>query len=212
MRVKNLLLVVPVGDGAQWPSSSSAPVRQPINVSLTIPYDLRTAAARDDILRFANYLSHSEYQSIRHHSSINYGSLSKIVTISLDAYATSGFSSLERLLDHIFDTCFQAFEAISQMTVHIIKPRALPYAKNVSITSTRVRDGSRVGIVDVLSLEQLSCNLVVGLNACEREDKQVVDFDVDIATESVEKGDVFDWRTLSKNLRMVRSLLVLLFD
>ncbi|KAI9438271.1 Dihydropteroate synthase [Lactarius indigo] len=85
------------------------------------------------------------------------------------------------------------------MTVDVVKPRALPYAEGVRISSSRTRDGSRL-VPDRLSIQRLSCNLIVGLNPCEREDKQLVYFDVDISAFH-EPGSGFDLRRLAKEIR-----------
>ena len=156
-----------------------------MRVSVSIPYDLRPAAAGDDISK-----------------SINYGSLSKQILISVED-PSSEFRSLEHFLDHIFLTCFDAFPEIREMAVDVLKPRALPYAEGVRILSSRLRDGSRLA-PDRLSVQQLSCNLVVGLNPCEREDKQLVYFDVDISA-SHELGGGFDLRRLAKEIHQVRT-------
>ncbi|KAH9000544.1 Dihydropteroate synthase [Lactarius hatsudake] len=78
------------------------------------------------------------------------------------------------------------------MTVDVVKPRALPYAEGVL-------DGSRLA-PDRLSIQRLSCNLIVGLNPCEREDKQLVYFDVDISAFH-KPGSGFDLRRLAKDIR-----------
>ncbi|KAI0060020.1 Dihydropteroate synthase [Artomyces pyxidatus] len=88
------------------------------------------------------------------------------------------------------------------MAVKIVKPRALPYAECVGISSSRTRDGSYVGF-NIFSIMQLSCNLIVGLNACEREDKQVVHFDVDFARQTSANDEAFDFRGLGKYLRQI---------
>ncbi|KZV74986.1 Dihydropteroate synthase [Peniophora sp. CONT] len=72
----------------------------------------------------------------------------------------------------------------------------MPYAESVSINSRRLRDGARLG-PDRFLLNKLACNLIVGLNPCEREDKQLVHFDVEIQR----SGNVFDWRRLGQHLR-----------
>lgn len=189
VRVRNLLLIVPISNGAQWPPKNpSLPTKQPIRLSLTIPHDVRLAAANDDVS-----------------ASINYGSLSSTVLKSLDApQFNSGFASLEALLDHIFATCFEAFDAITEMALNLVKPRASPYAEGFGIQSTRRRDGTRVGR-DIWTIEELRCNLIVGLNACEREDKQAVHFNVGVSR-SYDDGDAgpFDFRSLCKRLREVR--------
>ena len=156
-----------------------------MRVSVSIPYDLRPAAAGDDISK-----------------SINYGSLSKRILASVED-PSSEFGSLEHFLDHVFITCFGAFSDIREMTVDVVKPRALPYAEGVRILSSRARDRSRLA-PDRLSIQRLSCNLIVGLNACEREDKQLVYFDVDISA-SHEPSSGFDFRRLAKEIRQVRS-------
>ena len=198
IRIRNLLLLAHVADGAQWPSSTSAPVRQPVRVSVHIPYDLRAAAERDDIAK-----------------SVNYGSLSKRVLASVEDPGASSphtFRSLEQLADHIFDTCFGAFAEIQHMTLDVVKPRALPYADAIRVLSSRARDGSRLS-PDCFAIQQLSCNVVVGLNPCEREDKQLVCFDVDISSIfASEPENAFDFRLLAKDIRQVCITACLLED
>jgi dihydroneopterin aldolase/2-amino-4-hydroxy-6-hydroxymethyldihydropteridine diphosphokinase/dihydropteroate synthase len=155
-----------------------------VRVSVSVPHDLRLAAAGDDISK-----------------SINYGSLSKRILASVED-PSSEFGSLEHFLDHIFLTCFGAFPEIREMSIDVVKPRALPYAEGVRILSSRARDGSRLA-PDCLSIQRLSCNLIVGLNPCEREDKQLVYFDVDISALH-EAGNGFDFRRLAKEIHQVR--------
>ena len=206
IRIRNLLLLARVADGAQWPSPTSAPVRQPVRVSVSIPYDLRAAAEGDDILK-----------------SINYGSLSKRVLASVEGDASipsSGstcvaFRSLEHLSDHIFGTCFDAFPEIKHITLDVVKPRALPYADGIRVLSSRARDGSRLA-PDRFAIQQLSCNVVVGLNPCEREDKQLACFDVDISSSAAstsvtpepETENALDFRLLARDIRQVSLLVV----
>ncbi|KAA1471926.1 Dihydropteroate synthase, partial [Dentipellis sp. KUC8613] len=85
--------------------------------------------------------------------------------------------------------------------VHIVKTRATPYSDGVGILSTRARDGERCG-PDVYILERLAVNLIVGLNACEREDEQVVHFDVELARDA-DHDNNFAFRHLAKSLREV---------
>ena len=201
IRIRNLLLLAHVADGAQWPSPTSAPVRQPVRVSVSIPYDLRAAAENDDISK-----------------SINYGSLSKRVLASVNedpsgsgSGSGSGsdstcrtFRSLAHLSDHIFGTCFHAFPEIQQMALDVVKPRALPYADGIRVLSSRARGGSRLA-PDRLAIQRLSCNVIVGLNQCEREDEQLVCFDVDISTtpDSEPENAFFDFRLLAREIRQV---------
>jgi len=157
-----------------------------VRVSVHIPYDLRSAAEGDDITK-----------------SINYGSLSKRVLASVED--APSFRSLEQLSDHIFGICFGAFTEIQHMTLDVVKPRALPYADGIRVLSSRARDGSRLS-PDRFAIQQLSCNVLVGLNPCEREDKQLVCFDVDISTftsDALEPENAFDFRLLGRDIRQV---------
>lgn len=179
-------------------------MRQPVRVSVSVPYDLRAAAEGDDILK-----------------SINYGSLSKRVLASVErddhhpsgspGSSTRTFRSLEHLSDHIFATCFDAFPEIRHMTLDVVKCRALPYADGIRVLSSRARDGSRLA-PDRFAIQQLSCNVIVGLNQCEREDEQLVCFDVDISTSTSststsmttpELENAFDFRLLARDIRQV---------
>ncbi|KAI0312716.1 Dihydropteroate synthase-like protein [Amylostereum chailletii] len=179
VRIKNLVLNVTVADGAQWPSDSG-PKLQPVRVSLIIPHDLRAAASRDDISK-----------------SINYGELSRTI---LPAVQSISFLSLEALLDHLFEACFAAFETVDDLAIKLVKPRASPYADAVGVAGRRRKNGTRVGPEHIL-LEKLACNLIVGLNACEREDKQLVHFDVDISQTRLDSHFPFDFRGWAKALR-----------
>lgn len=192
-------------------------MRQPVRVSISVPHDLRRAAESDDISK-----------------SINYGSLSKRVLASVvdsDPSTSSGqscarpsfFRCIERLVDHIFATCFDAFPEIERVALDVVKPRALTYADAVRVRSERARNGSRLA-PDRFSIERLSCNVIVGLNRCEREDKQLVCFDVEVsttvpppppppspatsttdATVEPKEDDAFDFRRLAKDIRQVRT-------
>ena len=82
----NLLLLAHIADGAQCSSLTSTSVRQPMHVSMLIPYDLRTAAECDNITEL-----------------INNGSLSKCILASIEDLDTSSpctFCSLEQSQEH----------------------------------------------------------------------------------------------------------------
>jgi dihydroneopterin aldolase/2-amino-4-hydroxy-6-hydroxymethyldihydropteridine diphosphokinase/dihydropteroate synthase len=181
VQVRNLQLITSVGDGAQWPSDTGEPKRQPILVSLDIPYNLRGAASEDDIQQ-----------------SVNYGSLSRTLSQSIEPLS---FPSLELFIETVFEKTFSAFASVHELKAVVTKPRALPYAGKVSITSRRKRNGERV-YPDRYELGDLVCNLIVGLNPCEREDKQVVHFDVAISRDS-RFEQAFGFRALGKSLREV---------
>ncbi|KAI9513504.1 Dihydropteroate synthase [Russula earlei] len=91
------------------------------------------------------------------------------------------------------------------MTVDLVKPRAVPYADAVRVFSSRARDDDgalRSLSPDRLSVQNISCNVVVGLNPCEREDRQLVHFDVDVSTTVArEPENAFDFRRLARDIR-----------
>ena len=98
------------------------------------------------------------------------------------------------------------------MTLDVVKSRALPYADGIRVLSSRARDESRLA-PDRLAIQQLSCNVIVGLNQCEREDEQLVCFDVDISTSTSasmtpELENAFDFRLLARDIRQVSRLVV----
>ena len=179
-----------------------------MRVSVSVPYDVRPAAEADDVSK-----------------TINYGSLSKCILASVVEDQGQGqndlaFRSLEQLSDRIFAACFDAFPEIRRATLDVVKPRALPYADGVRVLSSRARDGSRLAS-ERFSIQRLACNVIVGLNPCEREDKQLVCFDVDLSTahcpsvlpsrnrsqtrEPPEDDDAFDFRGLARDIRQVRA-------
>ena len=155
--------------------------KQPVSVDITIPHDLKASAASDDVEK-----------------SVNYGTLSRALLKAVDDGAK--FASLEALVDALFVACFAAFPNVPEATISVVKLRAMPYADNVSITSHRSSSSARLR-TDCFSLSKLACNLIVGLNPCEREDKQLVYFDVDI--ERTSGKAVFEWRRLGQHLRKV---------
>lgn len=196
-----------------------------MRVSISVPYDVRPAAETDDISK-----------------SINYGSLSKcilasVVEVEVEDQGRSQndpaaprllqFHSLEQLSDRIFATCFDAFPEILHATLDVVKPRALPYADGVRVLSSRARDVPRLASERRFSIQRLACNVIVGLNPCEREDKQLVCFDVHLSTvhhhpsssppsslpsqnrsqvlQSPENDDAFDFRGLARDIRQVRA-------
>ena len=107
---------------------------------------------------------------------INYGSLSKRVLVSIED-SLHTFCSLEQLADHIFNMGFGAFAEIQHVTIDGAKPSVLPYGNAICVISSQAHDRSRLSL-DRFAIWQLSCNNVIGLNPCEREDKQLVCFNV----------------------------------
>ncbi|KAI0032075.1 Dihydropteroate synthase [Vararia minispora EC-137] len=88
---------------------------------------------------------------------------------------------------------------LSSLEIAVTKPRALPYVESVGITSRLKRFGGRVGS-DRFTLRGLACILIVGLNSCEREDKQDVRFDLTISRE-LNSASPFPFRALGRLLR-----------
>ena len=66
--------------------------------------------------------------------------------------------------------------------------RALPNFDAICVLSLGTRDRSRL-LPDHFAIQQLLCNVVIGLNPCEREDRQLVCFDVDISCKVENEGE-----------------------
>ena len=66
--------------------------------------------------------------------------------------------------------------------------RALPNFDAICVLSLGTHDRSRL-LPDHFAIQQLLCNVVIGLNPCEQEDRQLVCFDVDISCKVENEGE-----------------------
>ncbi|KZT08155.1 Dihydropteroate synthase [Laetiporus sulphureus 93-53] len=176
IRIKDLTLLVPFTDGAQWPAEEST--LQPVRISLTVPHDVRQTATTDDL---SSSIDYSALLSSVHH-----------------ACSSSPANSLEILSDRIFRTCFETHPEVERLCLKVTRPKALLHADAASIESTRTRSGVQELAVR-LTIENLECDTIVGVNPAEREQRQRVRFNV--ALDKNRKANAsFSFRELTHKL------------
>ncbi|PSR75668.1 hypothetical protein PHLCEN_2v8959 [Hermanssonia centrifuga] len=184
IRVRNLLLTISFTDGAQWPTSPPKSKLQPTYITLTITHSIARAALTDDLAL-----------------SINYSTICATIT---EVSRSKSFGSSEDLADHIVGQCFELFPEVQQFTVLVTRPKALLQPAFTEYTCTRER--GRESFSDILSIRGLECYPIVGINACEREQEQLVRFDVTVhrTCSNSKRGVFFPYRELS--LRILKGV------
>ncbi|KAK7676103.1 hypothetical protein QCA50_020943 [Cerrena zonata] len=177
IRIKNLHQMASFTDGAQW-ESPSAKV-QPVNITLEIKHDITRTAETDD-------LTHS----------INYSSVSK--TISTSCQVTD-FDSLESLFDYARDRTFEEHDDVHHIHLEIQRPRGLLYPATTAIRA-EARRSANTPSAEQLSISNLEIRTIIGINDCEREETQLVRFDL-IFHRRTRPTSVFPFRNLERSIR-----------
>ncbi|KAF9530613.1 Dihydropteroate synthase-like protein [Crepidotus variabilis] len=170
IRLNDILLLVPLYAGAQWDRDKPDPVEQPVSATISIFYDVSKAALGDDLTQ-----------------SLNYAVVSKKIRASV-----TNVKSLECLQDlarHISRVLAEILEhVLEDLDVHIqvTQLKAPLHVKSVSVEClAKLGPESRSQISDaVLSLNDLICPAIIGVNPAERRDKQDVVVNLKIATGS----------------------------
>lgn len=184
IRVDNLTIMVPFTDGAQWPATE--PKVQPVRVSLTIPHDLRPTAETDDLTHSIDY--------------------SAVLSLLVNNCSTP-VDSLEDLADRIFNLVFTAYPEIQDIHVHIVRPKSLLHAES---TGVDIRRSRKSGVLsERVFIENLECQLIVGINACEREEKQRVRLNISIDGDVGRKAP-FPFKDVANHVFEVLQICVLL--
>jgi len=192
IRVNDLLLTVLLRHGARWAQSNAEPVLQPILVTLSIAHDLRRTALTDD-------LSYS----------INYASICS--TLCQRVTSNDVTESLEALSKRIFDLVFglEDQSVIQEVHLKVLQIKAPLHCKTIGVDSiAKVGNGHAWGVDSVRHFcEDIECQAIVGLNACEREVKQVVRLDISIEnpTGDLERSNWLDFPVLIRRLYTVSS-------
>lgn len=187
VRVNDLLLTIALNSGAYWPQ----PIQQPVLVTLTVPHDVRQAASTDD-------LSHS----------INYAALADRLRESLHPEAT--FGSLENFATYVFETLLESRPgATNPSTLHIsitqlkspLHSKAVGLEANAVVSAILTAPRWSVSHIRHF-LKDIECHAIVGVNDCEREEKQIVKLNVSVegCTGDLEEERWFDFRGLTRTL------------
>ncbi|TRM66886.1 hypothetical protein BD626DRAFT_165909 [Schizophyllum amplum] len=184
--VNDLLLEVSLHSGSRWPPKQPhKPTPQPILVSVSIPTDVVPAAINDDLTK-----------------SINYSLIASSLRASIKSDST--FNSLEDVLGHVLDTILAPQSAlrpcVSQLYVKIAQTKPPLHCASVGIeaVATAGEPGAwKIGRRQYF-VRDLEVDAIIGVNACEREEKQIVRLNA-----LVDAGDVsgtVDFRTLTRRL------------
>ncbi|KAJ7747983.1 Dihydropteroate synthase-like protein [Mycena maculata] len=190
--INNLLLTVPLYTGAIWPKPPGQAALQPVLISLSIPHNISSTASTDD-------LSHT----------INYSLLCSILRESLND-KIHPLESLEDLSARIFDLLLlrSGLDALipffDQVHLKVIQSRAPLNCKAVGVASTATTSsGSSWSIGHVKQvIEDLECSTIIGVNACEREERQTVQVNISIERwdSGIQRGNWVDFRHLTRKL------------
>ncbi|KAJ7291128.1 Dihydropteroate synthase-like protein [Mycena rebaudengoi] len=164
IRVNELLLTIPLLTGAIWPKPFDQATPQPVLVSLTVPHDISQTASTDD-------LSHT----------INYSSLCSLLRDSLNE-RTLPLESLESLSAAIYDILLlrsatsKHGPSLGQVRLRVRQSRGPLNCKSIGVDSVATASsGSSWNAAHVQQFcEDLQCSTIIGVNACEREEKQNV--------------------------------------
>lgn len=194
VRINDLLLTVPISTGAHWPQEDLQKViLQPILVSLSIGHDLRTTAFTDD-------LSHS----------INYSALYSTITENIPS--TTPYRDLDAITTRIIGLVGAKFPDVTSLCLRVAQATPPLHCKTIG------KEWKGAGpLTDPLTsewvkyfCEDLECHAIVGINDCERVEKQVVRFNIcidwDLGHSKGEELDMrLDFRSLTRALYDVRS-------
>ncbi|KAK7042362.1 folic acid synthesis protein [Favolaschia claudopus] len=189
IRINDLLLTAPLLTGAIWPKPPGQAAVQPLLVSLAIPHDISPTASSDD-------LSHT----------INYSRLCSLLRESVHDKIPP-LENLEALACLVFDRLLlqsSADAVVREARLKIIQTRAPLNCKAIGIESvaTKSSESSWTSTYVKHFCEDLECSTIIGVNACEREERQIVRVNVSIQRDGsvAHKENWVDFRSLTRTL------------
>ncbi|GJE93377.1 Dihydropteroate synthase [Phanerochaete sordida] len=180
IRVKNISLLASFTDGAQWPSDPPKAKLQPIELTVAIAHSIAAAALTDD-------LDHS----------INYSTVCKT---AIAAGQSRAFASSEDCVNHVIAACFDSHKEVQTLTVTLRRPKALLQPAFTELTCSRRRGSS--SSTEELAIRNLEAQPIVGINDCEREQAQLVRFDVQVqrTSQNFHSETPFPFRDVALNV------------
>ncbi|KAJ7130130.1 Dihydropteroate synthase-like protein [Mycena epipterygia] len=193
IRINDLLLTVPLLTGAVWPKPLEQVTLQPVLVSLSIPHNISSTASTDDLSQ-----------------SINYSLLVSLLRDSLND-KTPPLETLEHLSARIFDVLLLRpgsdtinLPLLGEAHLKVVQPRAPLNCKAVGVESiATISSGSSwsAGYVKHFC-EDLECSTIIGVNTCEREERQIVRVNISIERRGsgFERDNWVDFRSLTRKL------------
>ncbi|KAJ8082068.1 trifunctional dihydropteroate synthetase [Marasmius tenuissimus] len=195
IKVNDLLLNVLLSSGSRWPVKKDRPTAQPLQISLAIPHNIHSTAETDDLSR-----------------SINYSTLAATLRTSLSPSSSSTldpiFKSLEALVHRSFQLLLNPSSSsapeLDGAYIRVVQLRPPLHCKTVGITSRAVAvKGTPWHALDVSHfVEDLECHTIVGVNAVERLEKQLVRVNIVIEQGRgfVLESDLVDIRELTRRV------------
>ncbi|CCM06058.1 uncharacterized protein FIBRA_08305 [Fibroporia radiculosa] len=106
-------------------------------------------------------------------SSIDYSS---VLASLVDNGGSQTFSSMEALNDWITERCFHLYPALQRLSVDVARPKALLHASTAGMIVSRSRSSADKQVR--YYMHGLECQTIIGVNNCEREEKQRVRFNI----------------------------------
>lgn len=192
IHITNLSVHAPLG-ASRWPKPSAHSSAQPIIISVSVPLSLYRAGSSDSL-----------------DDSLNYSTLCK--TVEKVARRQGGFACAEHLAETIAEDCFAAFRTVYQITVRVKKPHALLHADSAGVEIVRKRGEKKFG-ADKLFVENLSVSCIIGINAWERVDTQVVKLNLEMhcadRVNPASESEGFEFRGLVNDIQDVSCALPL---
>ncbi|KAJ7177942.1 Dihydropteroate synthase [Mycena filopes] len=190
IRINDLVLTVPLLSGAVWPKASGHAALQPVLISLSIPHDISSTASSDD-------LSHS----------INYSLLCSLLRDALNDKILP-LENLEVLSSRIFDVLLlhpgSHPPPVKAAHLKVVQTRAPLHCKAVGVESVATALPGHTWATDYVKhfCEDLECSTIIGVNPCEREERQIVRVNVSIdrSESDLRPHNWVDFRSLTRAL------------
>ncbi|KAK7040701.1 trifunctional dihydropteroate synthetase [Paramarasmius palmivorus] len=180
----------------RWPpKTATKPTAQPLLISLAIPHNIRGTAETDDLSQ-----------------SINYSTLASTLRTSLSPVSLTDlqpiFPSLEAITSHAFDLLLSHFSssapALQGAWLKVTQVKPPLHCKTVGIesqaSSTKGAGWHSHSIRHLI--EDLECKAIIGVNAAERLERQLVQINISIEHDGgFDLGkDSVDFRSLTRRL------------
>ena len=169
---------------SEWDQSAASNELQPVLVSLWTPYNLQLAGGTDN-------LDHS----------LNYAAVCKTIEKCFDAAQV--FTGPQGAAERVAAACFAAHPTLTQIRLRVEMPRAALRAKSIAVEIERHRlSHVLISVPDVFIVTDLELDALVGVNNCERADRQRVIINLRIEPGSA-PGNFF---SVSKTVREVSAV------
>ncbi|KAJ7135438.1 Dihydropteroate synthase [Mycena crocata] len=191
IRINDLLLTVPLLTGAIWPNLPGQASLQPLLISLSIPHDITSTASTDDLSQTVNY--------------------SRLCSLLRDSFndKSSPLETLEDLSARIFNVLLLRSESdklplMREAHLKVVQSRAPLNCKAVGVEVTAATSSGVSWSAGYAKhfCEDLESSTIVGVNACERQERQNVRVNISIENwvPGIERDHWMDFRALTRSI------------